>query len=131
MKTLEVKLAVNALIRKNNKVLLGKRSSESKFFPNYWCIPGGKVNKGEELIVAVKREIREETGLNINIVKLLEVSKRFHKNHFDVLFDFEGIPTNLKLKVTEKLIELKWFSKREIKKIKLTQRDRKILEKYL
>lgn len=45
-----------------------------------WCIPGGRVFKGETLKQAVLRKIQEETGLkNLKIIKLLTVAPFFSK----------------------------------------------------
>ena len=43
------------------RVLLGKRSGGSEF-PGQWCLPGGKVEAGENLEAALLRELREEVG---------------------------------------------------------------------
>ena len=54
-----------ALIKKEKGYLLLKRSSNSKFFPNLWDFPGGKIKPGEEAKEAVIREVNEETSLKI------------------------------------------------------------------
>ena len=55
-----------AVIWKENKyVLLIKRSTSSKFFPSLWDFPGGKAKEGEDVVKALKREVKEETSLEI------------------------------------------------------------------
>jgi 8-oxo-dGTP diphosphatase len=51
----------------NNKILLVKRGTV--VFKGYWALPGGRVDSGETIEQTVVREVREETGLNIEIVK--------------------------------------------------------------
>ena len=55
------------VLNKNNHVLVGKR----KDYPgNRWQMPQGGVDKGEDFITAMKRELREETSIkNIKILK--------------------------------------------------------------
>lgn len=55
--------AVSAVIIKNTKVLLVKRSQPP--LNGTWNLPGGKVKDGESEIEAIKREILEESGLSI------------------------------------------------------------------
>lgn len=51
------------------KMLLVQRAKEEKAFPNFWEIPGGKVDDTDEsLLHAVAREIKEETGLDVSRV---------------------------------------------------------------
>ena len=61
-------LAVSAVIFRDGKVLLVRRSrSPGKGF---YSLPGGRVEFGESLHVALTREVDEETGLRIDIVGL-------------------------------------------------------------
>lgn len=51
----------------NGSILLVKRSTPP--FKDYWALPGGKVNAGETVEHAIVREVKEETGLNVEIMK--------------------------------------------------------------
>lgn len=59
-----VDVAVGILIAKNGDVLLGQRPP-GKPFEGYWEFPGGKVEAGEAILDALKREFVEELGLYI------------------------------------------------------------------
>ena len=59
-----VDVAVAVLMRADGAVLLARRP-ESKVYAGYWEFPGGKVEPGEPVIDALKREIREELGVQI------------------------------------------------------------------
>ncbi|KAJ8290061.1 hypothetical protein GJAV_G00008290 [Gymnothorax javanicus] len=50
----------------NEKILLTRRASNLRIFPNVWVPPGGHVELDERLLDAGLRELREETGLKLN-----------------------------------------------------------------
>lgn len=60
-------------IIKNNKgeILLLRRSITDSFEPDTWGLPGGKIEKGEEPLKAVIREVKEETNLTVKEATLL------------------------------------------------------------
>lgn len=59
-----------AIIVKNDKVLICQRSTSMKM-PLKWEFPGGKIEHGESEKDCLKREIREELGIKINLGKAL------------------------------------------------------------
>jgi 8-oxo-dGTP diphosphatase len=60
-------MVVDAVIKDRRGVLLTLRSI--KPYKGYWTLPGGGVNRGETLKDAAKREVLEETGLKVEVVK--------------------------------------------------------------
>ena len=57
---------------KNKKILIGHRANDPDIPALSWCFPGGRPEYNEELETTVKREIKEETGLDVEIVKFLD-----------------------------------------------------------
>ena len=65
-------LAVDALIvRRNGRIVLVKRKKPP--YEGYWALPGGFVEYGETVENAVVREVKEETGLDVEIKGLIGV----------------------------------------------------------
>jgi len=62
-------IVVNAIVEYKGKFLILKRSSSSSIHPGKWAFPGGKIIPGESVIEALKREIKEETSLEIENTK--------------------------------------------------------------
>lgn len=59
-----IDVAVGILMKPNGDVLLGSRP-EGKPYAGYWEFPGGKVEAGEAVLDALKREFAEEIGVRI------------------------------------------------------------------
>ena len=64
-------VAVTAFIKNNtgNKFLIVKRHENEIAYPGKWAFPGGKVEKGQTILETLKREVLEETGLEIEDYK--------------------------------------------------------------
>lgn len=90
---------VAAVLRRDNRVLLGHRSPRRASFPNLWDLPGGHVEPGEHAADSLRRELLEELGIGVPSlpdVPTLVVSD----DTFDVdlaiwfLDEWEGEPVN-------------------------------------
>jgi 8-oxo-dGTP diphosphatase len=68
-------LAVRALIRDaRGRCLLLRRSQANRRFARLWEWPGGKCEPGEPFDTALRREVREETGLEIDLLGVVGAS---------------------------------------------------------
>jgi 8-oxo-dGTP diphosphatase len=68
MSSMPVEISGRALLfDRNGALLMLKRAANSKSNPGKWELPGGKPNKGESFEESLRREVREETGFEINI----------------------------------------------------------------
>ena len=66
---MEEGFAVKALIIKAGKILLIRRSEKDELFPETIDLPGGRLREGETSETGLAREVKEETGLEIEIIK--------------------------------------------------------------
>jgi mutator protein MutT len=128
-------VGVGVFIRENDKVLLVRRSRDPG--KGKWAIPGGRLRLGEKIRDAAIREIEEETGLKIEITKLIDVVDVFTKDfkgrikeHF-VIIDFEGKVIRGELRASSDALEARWVNKSLIHKYELTESTAKFLQQYL
>jgi len=116
------------ILNEKNQILLMKRTKECRNYAGYWSVPGGGVEFFEKVEDAVKREVREELGVEIEIIKLLSVTNDIIEDEGQhwVATQFQckivsGTPTNLE---PDKCDELKWFDLDKIpEKITLVTAD--------
>jgi len=79
-------LAVGAVIVEAERVLLVRRGTEP--LKGHWSLPGGLLEVGESLTEGVKREVREETGLVVAPVELIELIDRIHREDNRVRYHY-------------------------------------------
>jgi len=70
-------VGVGAVVVKDGRVLLVQRGREP--LKGHWSLPGGMLELGEALTAGVVREVREETGLTVEVVELVELLDRIHR----------------------------------------------------
>jgi mutator protein MutT len=76
-------LGVGALIFQGDTILLVQRAKDP--MQGYWSLPGGVLEAGETLAQGIIREVREETGLEVEPVTVLEIFER-------IIRDAQGLP---------------------------------------
>ncbi len=123
-------VGVGAVIIKDNQILLVKRANE----PNkgYWSVPGGVVRLGEGLEEALKREVEEETGLEIEVGDVACVSEEIFRNgdikyHY-IIIDFFAEIISGKLRAGSDAKEARWISLNKLNEIKTVDFIQKLIE---
>jgi 8-oxo-dGTP diphosphatase len=127
MKTINV---VAALIEKNNKVLCVQRGySKYEYLNEKWEFPGGKIENGEEEHEALKREIKEELSMKIEIIdKLITVEHAYRD--FNIIMHIFKCSSNDEPVLNEH-INLKWLTKEELHNLNWAAADIPVVNKYI
>ncbi len=124
-------VVVTGIILKDNKVLIAKRSPNEKAFPNMWTVPGGKIEKNDYKPVekdtadawynilerVLRREVKEETGIEIKNIKYL-TSLVFERpdNIPVVVISLYADYASGEVKLSPDMTEYKWVTLEEAKK---------------
>jgi ADP-ribose pyrophosphatase YjhB (NUDIX family) len=126
-------MAVGALIFDNDKLLLVERGQEP--LKGYWSLPGGAVETGEKLEDAVRREVREETGLEIAVDGLHEIFEPITLDdegraeyHF-VIADYLCHPVGGELRASSDAAAARWATLEELREAKLTRGSLPVMER--
>lgn len=126
-------LAVGALVFSENKILLVERGQEP--LRGYWSLPGGAVETGERLEEALLREVREETGLEVECDGLHEIFERVTRDgegraefHY-VVVDFLCHPVGGHLEAASDAAGAQWVSEGELAHLKITPGSLPVIER--
>ena len=122
------------VIIQNSKgeILLEKRNNKVIYYPGFWGLPGGMPEYGEKLEDTAKREVKEELGLEIEIIgrskNIYEgkPNKECKSHNVDVPYYAKIIKGKPKPKDETK--DVKWFKSSEIKMMNLAYYHNEILE---
>ncbi len=107
------------------RVLLVERGKEPA--KGKWSFPGGAVILGETLEEAVKREILEETGIDVKVGPLIEASSRIihdgnrcPKYHY-ILLDYLCVPCSLDIKAGSDADRVIWVPRDRVRELDVTE----------
>jgi 8-oxo-dGTP diphosphatase len=122
------------IFNEKKEILLMKRGKKSSNNVGFWSKPGGAIEFGETGIAMAKREIKEETNIEINIWGELphtdHIIKKEGEHWLSINFLANYKKGKLKIMEPEKCSELKWFVIEKIPK-KLEQTTREAIKNYL
>ena len=124
---------MGALIFQRGKILLVQRGQEP--LKGYWSLPGGVLETGETLREGVRREVREETGLDVEPSTIVEVFERIMRDeqgraeyHY-VLADFVCRVIGGTLRPADDASQAAWVHRDKLSQYLLTEGTLDVIER--
>ena len=127
------KVCVGVIIHNNeNKIFL----AQSYKWQDSWCVPGGHLECGETLEQCAKREIKEETNLEIEQLELVCTqeaifSNEFHEKRHFIFFDYCAKLKSGNIKLNDELKNSLWINPKEALKLNLNSFTKKLIGEFV
>jgi ADP-ribose pyrophosphatase YjhB (NUDIX family) len=125
-------VGVGAVVVHDGRALIVKRAHEPR--KGEWSLPGGRVELGETLVDAARREMLEETGLDVSVGDIVEVFDRIHRHegrvryHF-VIVDFLCAWTAGELRPGDDAEDAAWVTGDEVEAYGVNEHAARVLRK--
>ena len=126
-------IGVGAIMLKRDRILMAQRGKEP--LKGWWSLPGGALETGESLADGVRREVREETGLDIRPLGVLEIFERIMRDasgapeyHY-VLIDYMCRVMGGTLAPGDDVCAVEWVRRRDLPNLEITEGTLEVIEK--
>ncbi|HUB92603.1 MAG TPA: NUDIX domain-containing protein [Candidatus Saccharimonadales bacterium] len=102
-----------------------------------WSIPGGHVELGERIVDALRREIKEEVGIEVTVTRLLNVQSAIYPKHFVrkvhfIFFNYLCEAKADKVKIDKDEVQsYKWVTPEETRRMKMNVYTRNTMKLLL
>lgn len=106
------------VINSERKILIQKRSPQKRYQPNVWGMTGGSIVRGEDAVTALKREFKEELGIELEIERLKKI-KRYRTDNIwlDEYVTYQDIDLNKVIMQEEEVCEVKFVTYDELNEL--------------
>ncbi|MBS1824960.1 MAG: NUDIX hydrolase [Acidobacteria bacterium] len=118
-------LGIGALIFKGKRILLAQRGKQPLL--GWWSLPGGVLETGESLVDGIRREVREETGLEVKPLEIATVFERIipdgegRAEYHYVLIDYVCRVVGGTAAPASDVSALAWVREEELERYQLTE----------
>jgi len=126
-------VGVGAILLRRDRILMAQRGKEP--LKGWWSLPGGALEIGESLHDAVCREVREETGLEVEPVRMFEIFERIMRDesgapeyHY-VLIDYVCRVIGGTLFPGDDVCAVEWVRRRDLGSLQITEGTLGVIEK--
>jgi 8-oxo-dGTP diphosphatase len=117
---IEAQIATTALIVKDKSFLVIKRATQDEIGKEgSWTLPGGRVEAYEDPNKSVLREVKEETGLNVKLIKPILVWSIRKDDVWRIVIHYLCEYKKGKVKLSKEHSDFAWIKFEDLKKVKL------------
>lgn len=113
-------IAVGAIAIHNDQLLLVRRGQEPA--KGLWSLPGGRVENGEYIADALRRELKEETGLDVTVGELVGIFEVVGDPHYVILDFFAKVEPPTEPAAAGDVDEARWVPLTEVAAMDCTPR---------
>lgn len=113
-------IAVGAVVVHDGALLMVQRGHEPA--RGAWTLPGGRVEKGEYLEDALRREVLEETGIEIDVERLLGILEVVSEPHYVILDFLATTESQTEPRADTDALAARWVPLDEVQTLELTPR---------
>ena len=104
-----MKVIVGGVIEKNGKILLVQEKQEKCY--GKWNLPAGHLDSNESIMQGAIREIKEETGCDVELTGIANLANRIMEDDIFVCIVFTTKLLNENIKINpEEILDVKWWS---------------------
>ena len=128
-------VAVGGVVVHQSRVLLIRRGQPP--LEGRWSIPGGILEIGETIAEGVERELREETGVRVRVLDLIEIYEKVLRDEEDqpqyhfVILDYTCEFVEGTAQAGGDVTEVKWVGEEELERLALTGAAKRVIRKAL
>lgn len=124
-------VSLKAVLFDGEKILTIRRTKTAPSRPLHWDLPGGDLEYGEDLTAGIFREIKEETGLKVSGLKILDAISGPNSNgEFWVTICYTAKVKTTKVSLSFEHDDYKWIVPAEFKKMKASPKNKKFVAKF-
>lgn len=117
------------IFNEQERLLILRRSKTAPYGALIWDLPGGDLDYGEDAIIGITREIKEETGLDVRELKPFDVESHINdRKEFWVTIAYVGKTSSDNVSLSYEHDRHKWIEPKEAEKIETADKIKRFIK---
>jgi 8-oxo-dGTP diphosphatase len=106
-------IGVHGVIAEGGRILVLKRAARMPYRPGHWDLPGGHLSHNETIEACLRREVAEETGLEVEILRMIGLNQANDGPYVQIIYACKPSGENRSIRLREnEHVEARWVEPR-------------------